>query len=98
MGNFGEVKKSTLVKGAKASHPAYLGDSVIGEGVNIGAGTITCNYDGEKKHQTIIGDGVFVGNDTHLVAPVKIGKGANLKLGYPQLEIRSPREVYYEGG
>ncbi len=71
IGNFVEVKKSHL-RGVKAGHLSYLGDSEIGEGTNIGAGTITCNYDGKKKHKTIIGKNVFVGSDTQLVAPVKI--------------------------
>ncbi|HKR28906.1 MAG TPA: DapH/DapD/GlmU-related protein, partial [Terriglobales bacterium] len=76
IGNFVELKKSVVGKGTKAGHLSYLGDSVIGEGVNIGAGTITCNYDGTHKHKTIIGDGAFVGSDSTLVAPVKVGEGA----------------------
>ncbi|HVZ16821.1 MAG TPA: bifunctional UDP-N-acetylglucosamine diphosphorylase/glucosamine-1-phosphate N-acetyltransferase GlmU [Terriglobales bacterium] len=76
VGNFVETKKVKLGKGSKANHLTYLGDAVIGEGVNIGAGTITCNYDGVNKHQTMIEDGVFVGSDSTLVAPVKLGKGA----------------------
>ena len=64
LGNFVETKKARLGKGTKANHPAYLGDAVIGAGVNVGAGTITCNYDGVHKHQTEIGDGVFIGSDT----------------------------------
>jgi len=76
MGNFGEVKKSYLGKGTKMGHFSYIGDAQIGENVNIGAGTITCNYDGEKKNQTIIGDDTFIGSDTMLVAPVTIGKKA----------------------
>jgi bifunctional UDP-N-acetylglucosamine pyrophosphorylase / glucosamine-1-phosphate N-acetyltransferase len=76
VGNFVETKKIKLGKGSKANHLTYLGDAEIGAGVNIGAGTITCNYDGVAKHQTIIGDGVFVGSDTTLVAPVRVGKGA----------------------
>ncbi|WP_292661844.1 DapH/DapD/GlmU-related protein, partial [Nitratifractor sp.] len=71
IGNFVEVKKSVL-KGVKAGHLSYLGDSEIGEGTNIGAGTITCNYDGKAKYKTIIGKNVFVGSDTQLVAPVTI--------------------------
>ncbi len=81
IGNFVELKKALIGKGAKASHLSYLGDAVIGRDVNIGAGTITCNYDGEKKHQTIIGDQVFVGSDTQFVAPVKVGKGAYIGAG-----------------
>jgi len=76
VGNFVETKKIKLGKGSKANHLTYLGDAEIGEGVNIGAGTITCNYDGVNKHQTVIEDGVFVGSDSTLVAPVKIGRGA----------------------
>lgn len=81
IGNFVELKKAVIGKGAKASHLSYLGDAVIGSDVNIGAGTITCNYDGEKKHQTIIGNKVFVGSDTQFVAPVKIGRGAYIGAG-----------------
>ncbi|HSZ61791.1 MAG TPA: bifunctional UDP-N-acetylglucosamine diphosphorylase/glucosamine-1-phosphate N-acetyltransferase GlmU [Terriglobales bacterium] len=76
VGNFVETKKVKLGKGSKANHLTYLGDAEIGEGVNIGAGTITCNYDGVNKHQTLIEDGVFIGSDSTLVAPVKIGRGA----------------------
>ena len=76
VGNFVETKKTLLGKGSKANHLSYLGDAQIGDGVNIGAGTITCNYDGVNKHGTIIEDGVFVGSDTTLVAPVRVGKGA----------------------
>jgi bifunctional UDP-N-acetylglucosamine pyrophosphorylase/glucosamine-1-phosphate N-acetyltransferase len=71
-----ETKKAKLGKGSKANHLTYLGDAEIGSGVNVGAGTITCNYDGVNKHRTIIEDGVFVGSDSTLVAPVKIGRGA----------------------
>lgn len=76
VGNFVETKKIKLGKGSKANHLTYLGDAEIGEGVNIGAGTITCNYDGVNKHKTIIGDGVFIGSDSTLVAPITIGSGA----------------------
>jgi bifunctional UDP-N-acetylglucosamine pyrophosphorylase/glucosamine-1-phosphate N-acetyltransferase len=76
LGNFVETKKMKLGKGSKANHLTYLGDAEIGEGVNIGAGTITCNYDGVNKHKTIIGDRVFVGSDTTLVAPIEVGSGA----------------------
>jgi bifunctional UDP-N-acetylglucosamine pyrophosphorylase / glucosamine-1-phosphate N-acetyltransferase len=76
VGNFVETKKIRLGKGSKANHLTYLGDAEIGEGVNIGAGTITCNYDGEHKHTTVIEDRVFIGSDSTLVAPVKIGRGA----------------------
>ncbi len=76
VGNFVETKKIKLGKGSKANHLTYLGDAEIGAGVNIGAGTITCNYDGVAKHTTVIGDGVFIGSDSTLVAPVRVGKGA----------------------
>jgi bifunctional UDP-N-acetylglucosamine pyrophosphorylase/glucosamine-1-phosphate N-acetyltransferase len=81
VGNFVEVKKTRLGAGSKAMHLAYLGDSDIGRNVNIGAGTITCNYDGAKKHPTTIGDGAFVGSNSTLVAPVEIGAGAYLAAG-----------------
>jgi bifunctional UDP-N-acetylglucosamine pyrophosphorylase/glucosamine-1-phosphate N-acetyltransferase len=80
IGNFVEVKKSTLT-GVKAGHLSYLGDAIIGEGSNIGAGTITCNYDGKKKYQTIIGKNVFVGSDTQLVAPVEIADNVMIAAG-----------------
>ena len=75
VGNFVEVKKSTLGRGVKASHLAYLGDTSVGAGANIGAGVITCNYDGKTKNRTVIGEGAFIGSDTILVAPVEIGSG-----------------------
>lgn len=81
IGNFVEVKKSVIGKGVKAGHLSYLGDSVIGDDVNIGAGTITCNYDGFKKHRTNIEEGAFIGSDSQLVAPVTIGKGAYVGSG-----------------
>lgn len=81
IGNFVEIKKSTIGNGSKASHLSYLGDAIIGGDVNIGAGTITCNYDGIKKHTTTIESGVFVGSDSQLVAPVKIGRGAYVAAG-----------------
>jgi bifunctional UDP-N-acetylglucosamine pyrophosphorylase / glucosamine-1-phosphate N-acetyltransferase len=81
VGNFVETKKVKLGKGSKANHLTYLGDAVVGEGVNIGAGTITCNYDGVKKYQTTIEDGVFVGSDSTLVAPVTLGKGSYVGAG-----------------
>ncbi|MEO6817794.1 MAG: bifunctional UDP-N-acetylglucosamine diphosphorylase/glucosamine-1-phosphate N-acetyltransferase GlmU [Edaphobacter sp.] len=81
VGNFVETKKVTLGKGSKANHLNYLGDATIGAGVNVGAGAITCNYDGVHKHQTIIGDGAFVGSDSTLVAPVSIGAGAYIAAG-----------------
>ncbi len=76
VGNFVETKKIKLGKGSKANHLTYLGDAEIGAGVNIGAGTITCNYDGVNKHKTVIADGVFIGSDSTLVAPIRVGKGA----------------------
>ncbi len=76
VGNFVETKKIKLGKGSKANHLTYLGDAEIGAGVNVGAGTITCNYDGINKHKTVIDDGVFIGSDSTLVAPVRVGKGA----------------------
>ncbi len=81
VGNFVETKKARLGRGAKANHLTYLGDAEIGAGVNIGAGTITCNYDGEKKHITVIEDGAFIGSDSTLVAPVRIGKDAYIAAG-----------------
>jgi bifunctional UDP-N-acetylglucosamine pyrophosphorylase / glucosamine-1-phosphate N-acetyltransferase len=81
IGNFVEVKKSRVGKGAKANHLAYIGDARVGRKANIGAGTITCNFDGLAKHPTIIGDGVFVGSDTQFIAPVTIGKGALVGAG-----------------
>ncbi|HKY61794.1 MAG TPA: bifunctional UDP-N-acetylglucosamine diphosphorylase/glucosamine-1-phosphate N-acetyltransferase GlmU [bacterium] len=81
VGNFVELKKTRLGRGSKANHLSYLGDAVIGKGVNVGAGTITCNYDGKNKFQTRLDDGVFVGSDTQLVAPVRVGKGAYIGAG-----------------
>jgi len=81
MGSFGEVKDSTLGPETKMGHFAYIGDAEIGAGVNIGAGTITCNYDGEKKNPTTIGEGAFIGSDTMLVAPVRVGKRAKTGAG-----------------
>jgi bifunctional UDP-N-acetylglucosamine pyrophosphorylase/glucosamine-1-phosphate N-acetyltransferase len=81
VGNFVEVKNTSLGRNSKASHLSYLGDSSIGDGVNIGAGTITCNYDGANKHRTVIEDDVFIGSDTQLVAPVTIGEGADIGAG-----------------
>lgn len=81
IGNFVEIKKSFIDVGSKVNHLTYVGDSVVGKNVNIGAGTITCNYDGVNKHQTIIEDNVFVGSATQLVAPVKIGKNATIGAG-----------------
>ncbi len=81
VGNFVEIKKSTLGQGSKANHLSYIGDATIGARVNVGAGTITCNYDGVNKHRTVIEDDAFIGSDTQLVAPVKVGRGATLAAG-----------------
>jgi bifunctional UDP-N-acetylglucosamine pyrophosphorylase/glucosamine-1-phosphate N-acetyltransferase len=81
VGNFVELKKTALGRGSKANHLSYLGDATIGEKVNVGAGTITCNYDGVLKHPTIIEDGAFIGSDSQLIAPVTVGKGAYVAAG-----------------
>jgi bifunctional UDP-N-acetylglucosamine pyrophosphorylase/glucosamine-1-phosphate N-acetyltransferase len=81
VGNFTELKKTTLGRGSKANHLSYLGDATIGEKVNIGAGTITCNYDGTHKHQTVIEDGAFIGSDTQLIAPITVHQGAYVGTG-----------------
>lgn len=81
IGNFVEVKNSVLGPRSKANHLSYLGDASIGSRVNVGAGTITCNYDGAEKHRTTIEDDVFIGSDTQLVAPVTVGRGATLGAG-----------------
>ena len=81
IGNFVEVKESMIEAGAKANHLSYIGDTTVGAGANIGAGTITCNYDGIAKHRTEIGKGAFIGSNSSLVAPVKIGEGAYIGSG-----------------
>jgi bifunctional UDP-N-acetylglucosamine pyrophosphorylase/glucosamine-1-phosphate N-acetyltransferase len=81
VGNFVELKKTTMGRGSKANHLAYLGDATIGRDVNVGAGTITCNYDGVSKHATVIEDGVFIGSDSQLIAPVTVGQGAYVAAG-----------------
>lgn len=81
IGNFVEIKNSSLAAGSKANHLSYIGDAVVGKNVNIGAGTITCNYDGANKYQTIIEDDVFIGSDTQLIAPVTVAKGATIGAG-----------------
>ena len=81
VGNFVEIKKSSIGSASKVNHLSYIGDSVIGNHVNIGAGTITCNYDGANKHKTQIDDGAFIGSGVELVAPVKIGKDATIGAG-----------------
>ena len=105
VGNFVELKKTRLGAGSKSMHLAYLGDSNIGEKVNIGAGTITCNYDGQKKHATAIGDGAFVGSNSTLIAPVEIGEDAyiaagsviNQKVPAKALGVARSRQVNKEG-
>jgi bifunctional UDP-N-acetylglucosamine pyrophosphorylase/glucosamine-1-phosphate N-acetyltransferase len=81
IGNFVEVKASTIGHASKANHLAYIGDSVVGRDVNVGAGTITCNYDGANKHRTVIEDDVHIGSDVQLIAPVTVGKGATIGAG-----------------
>jgi bifunctional UDP-N-acetylglucosamine pyrophosphorylase/glucosamine-1-phosphate N-acetyltransferase len=81
IGNFVEIKKTSIGNGSKVNHLSYIGDACIGQQVNVGAGTITCNYDGVNKHQTLIEDGAFIGSDTQLVAPVKVGKNATIGAG-----------------
>jgi bifunctional UDP-N-acetylglucosamine pyrophosphorylase/glucosamine-1-phosphate N-acetyltransferase len=81
IGNFVEIKKSTIGEGSKVNHLSYIGDTTMGSEVNIGAGTITCNYDGANKHQTVIGDNAFIGSDTQLIAPVEVGEGATIGAG-----------------
>ena len=95
MGNFGEMKNSTLGPGAKMGHFSYLGDAEVGEAVNIGAGTITCNYDGERKHRTEIEKGAFIGSDTMLVAPVHIGAGAKIGAGSVVTHDLPPQAIAY---
>ena len=81
IGNFVEVKKSTIADGSKVNHLTYIGDTTMGSGVNVGAGTIVCNYDGANKHRTVIGDNVFIGSGVELVSPVDIGEGATVGAG-----------------
>ena len=81
IGNFVEVKASSIGEGSKANHLTYIGDSEVGRNVNVGAGTIVCNYDGANKHRTVIEDDVFIGSDTQLVAPIRVGRGATLGAG-----------------
>jgi bifunctional UDP-N-acetylglucosamine pyrophosphorylase / glucosamine-1-phosphate N-acetyltransferase len=105
IGNFVEVKKSTIASGSKVNHLSYIGDTSIGTGVNIGAGTITCNYDGVNKYRTVIGDGAFIGSGVELVAPVEIGAGATIGAGSTitkpvpdnELTIARARQVTIEG-
>jgi bifunctional UDP-N-acetylglucosamine pyrophosphorylase/glucosamine-1-phosphate N-acetyltransferase len=105
IGNFVEIKKSQVAEGSKVNHLTYIGDAEIGRGVNVGAGTITCNYDGANKHRTIIGDGAFIGSNAALVAPVTIGAGATVGAGSvivsdappEQLTLARGRQVTIEG-
>lgn len=105
IGNFVETKKVVMGAGSKANHLTYLGDAVVGSKVNIGAGTITCNYDGVNKSQTTIGDGAFVGSNSALVAPIEIGTGATIGAGSVitrdapphQLSVARPRQTVIEG-
>jgi len=105
VGNFVEVKNAAIGKNSKANHLSYIGDATIGAGVNVGAGTITCNYDGVNKHRTVIEDGVFVGSNAALVAPVTIGKGATIGAGSTitknapagELTVARPRQATIPG-
>ncbi len=96
VGNFVEMKKTTLGVGSKANHLTYLGDATIGDNVNVGCGTITCNYDGANKHQTIIGDNAFIGSGVELVAPVEIGAGATIGAGSTIGKNAPPGELTIE--
>ena len=105
IGNFVETKNATVGVGSKANHLTYLGDAVIGAGVNIGAGTITCNYDGANKFTTTVEDGAFIGSNSALVAPVTIGQGATIAAGSViskdapagELTVARARQVTLEG-
>ena len=97
VGNFVELKKTTLGAGSKANHLAYLGDATIGAEVNVGAGTITCNYDGAAKHQTVIEDGAFVGSNSTLVAPVYVGREAYVAAGSAITRMSPPGRSASDG-
>ncbi len=105
IGNFVEIKKSSVGVGSKINHLSYIGDSIVGSGVNIGAGTITCNYDGVNKFQTVIEDGAFIGSDTQLIAPVTVGKNATIGAGSTitkdtpaeQLTLSRPKQISLPG-
>jgi len=105
IGNFVEIKKSTVAAGSKVNHLSYIGDTTMGSQVNVGAGTITCNYDGVNKHKTIIGDNVFIGSNTQLIAPVTVGNGATIGAGSTitrdapsdALTLTRPKQVTKEG-
>ena len=98
VGNFVELKKTALGRGSKANHLSYLGDATIGSNVNVGAGTITCNYDGVAKHATVIEDGAFIGSDTQLIAPVKVGRGAYVAAGSSVTEDVPPDSLAISRG
>jgi bifunctional UDP-N-acetylglucosamine pyrophosphorylase/glucosamine-1-phosphate N-acetyltransferase len=93
IGNFVETKKSVIGNGSKVNHLSYVGDTTIGSNVNIGAGTITCNYDGANKHKTNIGDDVFIGSGVNLVAPIDIGSGATIGAGSTLTRDAPPGEL-----
>ena len=93
VGNFVEIKNSQIDDGSKINHLSYVGDTTMGKRVNIGAGTITCNYDGANKHRTVIEDDVFIGSDTQLVAPVTVGRGATLGAGTTLTEDAPPDKL-----
>jgi bifunctional UDP-N-acetylglucosamine pyrophosphorylase/glucosamine-1-phosphate N-acetyltransferase len=105
VGNFVEIKKSTVAEGSKVNHLTYIGDAAIGKNVNIGAGTITCNYDGANKYRTVIGDNAFIGSGVELVAPVEVGEGAVIGAGSTiskdappdQLTLERSRQVTVPG-
>ena len=96
IGNFVEVKKSTIADGSKVNHLTYIGDSEIGTGVNVGAGTITCNYDGANKHKTTIGNDVFIGSGVNLVAPIELGDGATIGAGSTITKPAPPGQLTLE--
>jgi bifunctional UDP-N-acetylglucosamine pyrophosphorylase/glucosamine-1-phosphate N-acetyltransferase len=98
VGNFVELKKTTMGAGSKANHLAYLGDATIGANVNVGAGTITCNYDGQHKHQTVIEDGAFIGSDSQLIAPITVGTGAYVGTGTTVREDVPPGALAVSAG
>jgi bifunctional UDP-N-acetylglucosamine pyrophosphorylase/glucosamine-1-phosphate N-acetyltransferase len=93
IGNFVEIKASSIGEGSKANHLTYIGDSEVGKNVNVGAGTIVCNYDGANKFRTVIEDDVFIGSDTQLVAPIRVGRGATLGAGTTLTKDAPPGEL-----
>jgi bifunctional UDP-N-acetylglucosamine pyrophosphorylase / glucosamine-1-phosphate N-acetyltransferase len=93
IGNFVEVKNSRAAEGSKMNHLSYIGDTTLGRGVNVGAGTITCNYDGANKHRTVIGDGAFIGSNTALIAPVEVGAGATIGAGSTITKDAPPEQL-----